>query len=151
MSIASNEEGRICKSQTDSIVRKIFKMSDKSKPEEKTSPRNKLEEKTENLHGNLENIKAKEGIIGYILRDPKSASVDIKDPSKIIDYAILSSTVLDSGEYMKNTFELGRINNIVVEGGNVRVLSLTIGDHRISVFMNKKVDHNTIYKDLRLK
>lgn len=113
--------------------------------------KNKPEEKMENLHVNLENIKVREGIIGYILRDPKSASVDIKDPSKIIDYAILSSMVLDSGEHMTNTFELGRVNHIVVEGGNVKVLSLTIGDHRISVFMNKKVDHNAIYKDLRLK
>ena len=52
---------------------------------------------------------------------------------------------------MTNTFELGKVNHIVVEGENAKVLSLTIGDHRISIFMNKKVDHNTIYKDLRLK
>jgi len=113
--------------------------------------KNKPEEEIEDIHVNLENIKAREGIIGYILRDPKAASVDIKDPSKIIDYAVLSSMVLDSGEYMTNTFELGKVNHIVVEGENAKVLSLTIGDHRISIFMNKKVDHNTIYKDLRLK
>ncbi|MDH5437288.1 MAG: hypothetical protein OEX76_00115 [Candidatus Bathyarchaeota archaeon] len=126
-------------------------MPAKNELEEKEPAKNKLEEKIENLHVNLENIKTKEGIIGYILRDPKSASVDIKDPSKIIDYAILSSTVLNSGEYMMNAFKLGRINHIVVEGRNVKVLSLTIGDHRISVFMNKKVDHNIVYKDLHLK
>ncbi|MFB0501900.1 MAG: hypothetical protein ACETVP_05460 [Candidatus Bathyarchaeia archaeon] len=113
--------------------------------------KNNLEEKIENLRGNLANIKAREGVIGYILRNQKSASVDIKDPSKIIDYAILSSTVLDSGEHMRTTFELGKVNHILVEGENVKVLSLTIGDQRISVFMNKKVDHNAIYKDLRLK
>lgn len=126
-------------------------MSTKNEPEEKIPPKDRLEEKIENLHLNLENIKAREGIIGYILRNPKSASVNIKDPSKIIDYAVLSSTVLDSGEYMTNTFELGKINNIVVEGKNVRLLSLTIGNHRVSVFMDKKVDHNAIYKNLRLK
>jgi len=113
--------------------------------------KNKPEEEIEKMHVTLEDIKAREDIIGYILRDPKSASVDIKDPSKIIDYAVLSSTVLDSGEYMTNAFDLGEIKNIVAEGENVKVLSLTIGDHRISVFMNKKVDHNAIYKDLRLK
>lgn len=123
----------------------------RNKIEEKVPNKNKLEEKIENLHANLENIKAREGIIGYILRNAKSASVDIKDPSKIIDYAILSSTVLDSGTHMTNTFELGSVNHIVVEGENVKVLSLTIGDRRISVFMNKKVDHNVIYKDLHLK
>ncbi len=113
--------------------------------------KNNLEEKIENLRVNLANIKAREGIIGYILRNQKSASVDIKDPSKIIDYAILSSTLLDSGEHMTTTFELGKVNHILVEGEDVKVLSLTIGDQRISVFMNKKVDHNTIYKDLRLE
>lgn len=118
---------------------------------EKMPSKNELEEKIENLHANLKNIKTMEGIIGYILRDPKSASVDIKDPSKIIDYAILSSTMLDSGQNMTNVFELGRVDHIVLEGENVKVLSLTIGDHRISVFMNKKVDHNTVYKDLHMK
>ena len=52
---------------------------------------------------------------------------------------------------MMNAFKLGRINHIVVEGRNAKVLSVTIGDHRISVFMNKKVDHNVVYKDLHLK
>jgi len=125
-------------------------MSSRSELEEIPSE-NELEEKTENLHVSLKNIKAMEGVIGYILRNSKSASVDIKDPSKIIDYAILSSTVLDSGQCMTDAFELGRVNNIVLEGGNIKVLSLTIGDNRISVFMNKKVDHNAIFKDLRLK
>ena len=118
---------------------------------EKMPSKNELEEKIENLHANLKNIKTMEGIIGYILRDPKSASVDIKDPSKIIDYAILSSTMLDSGQNMTNAFELGRVDHIVLEGENVKVLSLTIGDHRISVFMNKNVDHNAVYKDLHMK
>ncbi|NIR86751.1 hypothetical protein GWO13_03945 [Candidatus Bathyarchaeota archaeon] len=113
--------------------------------------KDKLEEKTEDLRVNLANIRTKDGIIGYILRDPKSASVDIKDSSKIIDYAMLSSTVLDSGKRMISVFELGKANHIVLEGKNVKVLSLTIGDHNISVFMKKEVDHNRIYKDLRSK
>jgi len=117
----------------------------------KVKGKNKPEQEIKNLHVNLEDIKAKDGIIGYILRDPKSASVDIKDPSKIIDYAVLSSTVLDSGTHMTETFELGKIDHIVVEGGDVKVLSLAIDDHRVSVFMNKKVDHNAVYKDLHLK
>jgi predicted regulator of Ras-like GTPase activity (Roadblock/LC7/MglB family) len=113
-------------------------------------PKNKFQKRNETLHLKLQNIKTKEGIIGYIVRDPKSASVDIKDPTKIIDYALLSSTLHDSGESMISAFELGKINNIIVEGKDVKVLSLTIGDNRISIFMNKNVNHNTIYKDLRL-
>lgn len=113
-------------------------------------PKNEFQKRNETLHLKLQNIKAKEGIIGYIIRDPKSASVDIKDPTKIIDYALLSSTLHDSAESMMSAFELGEVNNIVVEGKDVKVLSLTIGDNRISIFMNKNVNHNTIYKDLRL-
>lgn len=113
--------------------------------------KDKPREKIENPYFNLGNIKTREGIIGYILRDPKSASVDIKDPSKIISYAMLSSSVLDSGEQIMTIFELGKINNIVVVGGDAKILSLTIGDRRLSVFMDKNVDHNTIYKDLRSK
>jgi predicted regulator of Ras-like GTPase activity (Roadblock/LC7/MglB family) len=109
------------------------------------------EEGLENLRISLENIKARDGIIGYILRGRKSACVDIKDSSQIIDYAILSSAAFDSAEHMTTTFELGRVKNIVIEGEKVKVLSLTIGNYRISVFMNKNVDHNAIYKDLRLK
>jgi len=30
----------------------------------------------------------------------------------------------------------------------VKVLTLTIDNNRVSIFMNKNVDHNTIYKDL---
>ncbi len=113
-------------------------------------PKNKLQKRNEPLHIKLQNIKAKEGIIGYIIRDPKSASVDIKDPTKIIDYALLASTLHDSGENMISAFELGKVNNIVVEGKDVKVLTLTIDNNRISIFMNKNVNHNTIYKDLPL-
>ena len=113
-------------------------------------PKNKFQKRNETLHLKLQNIKTKEGIIGYIVRDPKSASVDIKDPTKIIDYALLSSTLHDSVKSMISTFELDNVNSIVVEGKDVKVLSLTIGDNRISIFMNKNVNHNAICKDLRL-
>ncbi len=115
------------------------------------SVKNDVEKEIGNVRGSLANIKAREGVIGYILRNQKSASVDIEDPSKMIDYAILSSTVLDSGEYMTTAFELGKVDHILVEGEDVKVLLLTSGDHRISVFMNKKADHNAIFRDLRLK
>ncbi len=50
---------------------------------------------------------------------------------------------------MISAFELGNVNNIVIEGKDVKVLTLTIGNNRISIFMNKNVDHNTIYKDVQ--
>lgn len=100
------------------------------------------------LRVTLENINTKKGVIGYILRGPTSASVDIKDPSKIIDYAVLSATAFESSESLSHLFGLGKIRNVVLESKDVKILCLTIDDHRLSVFMEKTVDHNSIYKKL---
>ncbi len=110
----------------------------------------KIEEKAEiaDMRQALENIKSREGIIGYIIRGPTSAAVDIKDPSKIIDYAALSAEAMESGENLSNTFGLGKISNIVLEGKNLKVLSLTKGEQQLSIFMEKNVDHNAIYKEI---
>jgi predicted regulator of Ras-like GTPase activity (Roadblock/LC7/MglB family) len=116
---------------------------------QESPPKNKSREQNETLHLKLQNIKTDKEIIGYIIRDSTSASVDMKDPTKIIDYALLASTLHDSGESMISAFELGKVDNIVVEGKDVKVLTLAIDDNRISIFMNKNVNHNTIYKDLR--
>lgn len=96
----------------------------------------------------LENINAREGVIGYILRSPTSASVDLKDSSKIIDYAVLSATAFESSEGLSRLFALGKMHSVVLEGKDVKILCLKIGDHRLSVFMEKNVDHNSIYKKL---
>jgi predicted regulator of Ras-like GTPase activity (Roadblock/LC7/MglB family) len=96
----------------------------------------------------LENINAREGVIGYILRSPTSASVDLKDSSKIIDYAVLSATAFESSENLSRLFALGKMYSVVLEGKDVKILCLKIGDHRLSVFMEKNVDHNSIYKKL---
>jgi len=114
-------------------------MSVKDKPEESA-----------NLYFALENIRSKEGIIGYILRNSKSASVDLNDPDKIIDYAMLSTELLETGEIASEIFELGVISSVVVEGNDVKVLSLVIGDQRLSIFMAKEVDHNRMLKELDL-
>lgn len=103
---------------------------------------------TKDLRLNLESIKAKEGVIGYILRNKKSASIDLKDPTKLIDYAFLSSSALEAGEELAKIFSLGEIKDVVVEGKDVKILSLTVGENKLSIFMEKKVDHNKIYKTL---
>lgn len=118
--------------------------------EDTTSPKIQRRDLMKNLQTNLEKIKSKQGIIGYILRAPKSASIDIKDPTKIIDYAVLSSTVLEAGDDLSNTFNIGKIYKVTLEGKEVKILSLKFGDHRLSVFMNKNVDQDEIYKDLNI-
>jgi predicted regulator of Ras-like GTPase activity (Roadblock/LC7/MglB family) len=110
----------------------------------------KIEEQAEiaDLRACLEKVKSIDGVIGYIIRGPSSASVDIKNPSKIIDYAALSADAVESSEGLSETFELGRINNIIVEGKNVKILSFKKGEQELSIFMEKNVDHNAIFKEL---
>ncbi len=118
--------------------------------ESTTSPKLKPQRLIGNIQANLQNIKTREGIVGYIFRTPKSASIDLKDPTKIIDYAVLSSTVLEAGENMANVFELGNISKATLEGKDVKILTLKIGDNRLSIFMDKTVDQDRIYKDLNI-
>jgi len=96
----------------------------------------------------LNEIKTIDGVIGYILRNTRSASIDLNDPTKIIDYAVLSSSAMETGDGLSQTFDLGEIRQVLVEGKNAKLLSVTIGENNISVFMDKNVDHNQIYKTL---
>jgi predicted regulator of Ras-like GTPase activity (Roadblock/LC7/MglB family) len=97
----------------------------------------------------LQEIKEQEGIIGYILRGSKSASIDLKDPTKIIDYAVLSSAAFDLGNNMTEALQMGEVNKIVVESEETKVFSMNINNHRLSIFMEKSVDHNKLYRNLK--
>ena len=112
--------------------------------------KNKIREVTppEKIRKALDEMRTKDGIIGYILRNARSGAVDLNDPAKIIDYAILSSSAKDTGKELSQTFDLGEIEHVLIEGKNVKLLSLTIGENDISVFMEKNVDHNKIYRTL---
>lgn len=101
-----------------------------------------------NLRTNLEEIKTYDGVIGYILRNSTSAAIDLKDPTKLIDYAILSSSALDASEALSEDFNLGDVKSIIVDGKDVKVLSLTVSDNRISVFMDKETNSEKILKKL---
>ena len=104
----------------------------------------------EKLRENLERLKARKGINGYILRGSKSASVDLKDPTKIIEYAALSSTTLESAEGISRATYLGNIKRVVLEGKTVKILSVIISEYRLSIFMDKNIDHNDICTELDL-
>ena len=101
-----------------------------------------------NLRANLEEIKTYDGVVGYILRNSTSAAIELKDPTKIIDYAIISSSALDASEELSKLFDLGAVKDIVVEGKGVKVLSLIVGENRISIFLEKDADCEKILKKL---
>ena len=101
------------------------------------------------FRANLEEIKTWNGVIGYILRNTTSAAIDLKDPTKIIDYAILSSSALDAAEELSTFFDLGKVKHIVVEGKDIKVLSLILGENKISVFLEKDADCEKVLTKLR--
>jgi len=104
---------------------------------------------TENLKTRLEEIKGYDGVIGYILRNATSAAIDLKDPTKLIEYAILSSSALDAAEELPELFSLGDFENILVEGRDAKILSLKIGENRISIFLEKNADVEKPLKKLQ--
>ncbi len=115
----------------------------------KKSETDDTENDAKKMQEKLQEIKDQEGIIGYILRGSKSASIDIKDPIKIIDYAVLSSTVFDVCNDITEAFQLGEVDTIVVESEETKLVSMDINNHRLSLFMEKSVDHDKLYKNLK--
>jgi len=103
---------------------------------------------TSSLRSSLDQIKAHEGVIGYILRNATSASIDLKDPTRIVDYAILSSSALDASKELTGLLELGDPRSVIVEGKSSKMLSVVVGDNKISVFMEKSVDYEAILRKL---
>ena len=116
---------------------------------EKNSKTDDSGNETEKLQEKLQEINEQEGIVGYILRGSKSASIDLKDPTKIIDYAVLSSTAFDTGENIAEMLQLGEIDSIVLESEETKLLSVKSNDHCLSVFMEKSVDHDKLFKSLK--
>jgi predicted regulator of Ras-like GTPase activity (Roadblock/LC7/MglB family) len=100
------------------------------------------------LKANLEAIKECDGVVGYIVRNTTSASIDLKDPTKIIDYAILSSSALDAGKVLSELFDLGDANNIVVNGKSIKMVSLIVGESKVSLFMDKSADSEKVLRKL---
>jgi predicted flap endonuclease-1-like 5' DNA nuclease len=130
--------------------RKLLEKSEESGKRDTTEEdrRANAHNNNDKLKENVRKIKEKEGIIGYISRDSTSASIDLNDPTKVIDYAILSSSTLEASQELSRIFTLGEVTNILVEGNTAKLFSFHIKENKISVFMEKQINHNRIHKDL---
>jgi predicted regulator of Ras-like GTPase activity (Roadblock/LC7/MglB family) len=84
-----------------------------------------------------------EGVRGFILRNSTSAVIDLQNPTKLGDYALLSSQATDACQEISDLFKL-EVTKTVIEGADLKVLSMIIGKNRLSVFMEKNVDHTDI-------
>ena len=101
-----------------------------------------------NIRPILEEIKKCDGVIGYILRNTTSATIDLSDPTKLIDYAVLSSSTFEATEQLSELFDLGKIKNMIVEGKDAKTLHLSLDENNISIFMEKNADTNKILEKL---
>ena len=99
-----------------------------------------------NLSQTLAEIRKKTGVTGYILRSTTSATIDLKEPEKIVEYALFSSQVLDSSREISETFKLDAIENVLIEGKEAKALCMNIDEVNISIFMEKNADHADILK-----
>lgn len=144
-------KSRLEKTDTDHMEINLQDLKSKENKPAVTFMRIKVKETTptEKIRTFLDEMKTKDGVVGYILRNTKSATIDLNDPTKLIDYAILSSSAKETGEELSQAFGLGEIEHVVVQGKNVKLLSLTVGENDISVFVEKAVDHDKIYKTLK--
>lgn len=103
---------------------------------------------SEDIRSVLEEIKKSDGVVGYILRNTTSATIDLSDPSKVIDYAILSSLTFEASETISGLFDLGKVKNVIVEGKDKKTIQLNIDENGISIFMEKNVDDKKILEKL---
>ena len=111
---------------------------------EVTAPQTEEDPDYNNLLSAVQEIRKRPEIIGYILKGDTKATVDLKDPTKIIEYALLSTQAFESSETLATMFHLGATENIMVEGKILKALCIDLGQNKVSIFMEKAADHNGI-------
>ena len=98
------------------------------------------------LSASLAEIRKLKSVLGYILRSDTSAIIDLSESDKITENAILSSQIHDSCQEIQKQFNLGEMESVIVEGEKVKVLCMSRGENKISVFMEKNAPHSWIIK-----
>ena len=89
----------------------------------------------------LSKICKRKTVLGYIIRDANTATIDLKEPEKLVDYAMLTSQALESGQELSQLFPVGELKSTVIEARDIKAVCMIIGESKISVFMKKNVDH----------
>lgn len=100
------------------------------------------------LRARLAEINHMKGVTGYIIRNATSAAIDLKDPSNLVAFALLSSHAIDACQEFSEMFNLGEVEHTLLEGQTLKVLCLTIGENTASVFMEKATDHMKILEQI---
>ncbi|XHH08653.1 MAG: hypothetical protein ACFCUE_13950 [Candidatus Bathyarchaeia archaeon] len=104
-----------------------------------------------NLNAALVEIRKTSGVTGYILKSQTSATIDLNDTNKLVDYSLLSSAVMDSTQTAEKLFGIGKVESATVEGKTVKALCLLKGENRASIFMDKTVDDVEVLEKVETK
>jgi predicted regulator of Ras-like GTPase activity (Roadblock/LC7/MglB family) len=100
----------------------------------------------ESLGASLAEIRKLKGVLGYIMRGNTSAVMDLAESDKITKYALLSYQLHDSSLEIAKLLNVSEIESALVEGKNLKVLLIKIGENKISVFMEKSANQSAIIK-----
>ena len=87
------------------------------------------------------------GIKGYILRNATTGVIDLQNPAKLVEYALFLSETTDACEELSKLFRL-TMTKAVVEGSEIKMLCMIIGENRLGIFMEKSVDHTDIFRQI---
>src|SRR4030042_6476819 len=96
----------------------------------------------ESLLTSAQEIRKNENVLGYILRGENNATVDLNEPSRIVEYAMLASQAFESSEKMADTFNLGKTRNVKVEGQTAKEFFANLDQNKLCVFMKKTADYS---------
>jgi len=100
------------------------------------------------LRAKLAEINKHPEVTGYIMRNDTSAIIDLKNPARLTEYAILTSQTVESAQQISELFNLGTIENILITGKDTKVLCIAIGENNAAIFMEKNADHEDIAKQI---
>jgi hypothetical protein len=107
------------------------------------------EAKPQSLRGNLVEIRKIQGVTGFILKDASTAFFDLQDTAKLVEYAIMSSETFNSYISLASLFNMGNMENTLVECTNMQMLCATIGENTVSIFMDRNMDAAGILQKLQ--
>jgi predicted regulator of Ras-like GTPase activity (Roadblock/LC7/MglB family) len=103
-----------------------------------------LDTKNQTLRENLAQIRSLPGVTGYILKDQATAVFDMENSVNLMDYAMLASETFEAYATLTAAFELGEMENTLVECREAQMLCVTVDEASVAVFMEKNVDSKEI-------
>ena len=101
------------------------------------------------LRENLVEIRKDLNVTGYILKNQTEAFFDVDDQDKLVEYAMLASETAETYATLNLMFMMGDMETAVIECPELKLLCFMQGENSVSVFMEKKADHNVILQRLK--